>query len=227
MSNHFCPPCIEFFFIEIYLFPELDDLNQNIFFDLDPMYISFLCTVTSSLVHSVHIARVAVQMYMCPIGNVEVWFYFIFTFSSINLVWIVIQQVKHVFFVLWVQYYFITFVCFFLTYSTFFGAVKWFEKITFFVLLVKSILSALYWIFFFLYFFPQKFDDLDPKYIFRRWPYVHTSFMYGDVTLGSFRTYSTSCYTYVHVYNWKRGGHVLVHFYFGKHPFSLNFHSTG
>ena len=101
------------FFIEIYLFPELDDLNQNIFFDLDPMYISFLCTVTSSLVHSVHIARVAVQMYMCPIGNVEVWFYFIFTFSSINLVWIVIQQVKHVFFVLWVQYYFITFVCFF------------------------------------------------------------------------------------------------------------------
>ena len=64
------------------------------------MYISFLCTVTSSLVHSVHIARVAVQMYMCPIGNVEVWFYFIFTFSSINLVWIVIQQVKHVFFCL-------------------------------------------------------------------------------------------------------------------------------
>ena len=145
------------FFIEIYLFPELDDLNQNIFFDLDPMYISFLCTVTSSLVHSVHIARVAVQMYMCPIGNVEVWFYFIFTFSSINLVWIVIQQVKHVFFfVLWVQYYFITFVCFFLTYSTFFGAVKCFEKITFFVLLVKSILSALYWIIFFLIFFSPK-----------------------------------------------------------------------
>ena len=138
------------------------------------MYISFLCTVTSSLVHSVHIARVAVQMYMCPIGNVEVWFYFIFTFSSINLVWIVIQQVKHVFFVLWVQYYFITFVCFFLTYSTFFGAVKCFEKITFFVLLVKSILSALYWIFFFLVFFFRKnlmiwiqniFFDVDPMYI--------------------------------------------------------------
>ena len=192
------------------------------------MYISFLCTVTSSLVHSVHIARVAVQMYMCPIGNVEVWFYFIFTFSSINLVWIVIQQVKHVFFVLWVQYYFITFVCFFFNLQYIFRRREMLWKNHIFrsacqINFVCPVLNN----FFFLYFFPQKFDDLDPKYIFRRWPYVHTSFMYGDVTLGSFRTYSTSCYTYVHVYNWKRGGHVLVHFYFGKHPFSLNFHSTG
>ena len=137
------------------------------------MYISFLCTVTSSLVHSVHIARVAVQMYMCPIGNVEVWFYFIFTFSSINLVWIVIQQVKHVFFVLWVQYYFITFVCFFLTYSTFFGAVNGLKKSHFSFCLSNQFCLPCIEYFFSYIFFPKNlmiwiqniFFDVDPMYI--------------------------------------------------------------